>query len=171
MAAIRSAIFREAVTEALESDNPLLATVTARSLPFTDAIKSRFEVTLLEVRPNNREKLVSELTKVVLPAGVEDEQLPPVGEWNVPTAAPARSTTQGLASPVRRARSDGKPKIPLPTMELTTSAAKLHRPMARTRLDCSLPGKPCLYHSDRVMSHSQPNDYDPGQRFRLEHDW
>ena len=58
---IRSAIFREAVTEALESDNPLLATVTARSLPFTDAIKSRFEVTLLEVRPNNREKLVSEL--------------------------------------------------------------------------------------------------------------
>jgi len=25
--------------------------------------------------------------------------------------------------------------------------------MARTRLDCSLPGKPCLYHTDRVASY------------------
>jgi nucleoside-triphosphatase len=58
---IRSAIFRNAVNEALDSEVPLLATIFARSLPFTDAIKSRPDVTLVEVRPNNRERLVSEL--------------------------------------------------------------------------------------------------------------
>src|SRR5207244_8084469 len=58
---IRSAMFRDAVNEALESEVPLLATIYARSLPFTDAIKSRADVTLIELRPNNRERLVSEL--------------------------------------------------------------------------------------------------------------
>ena len=59
---IRSAIFRDAVNEALDSEVPLLATVFARSLPFTNAIKSRPDVTLIEVRPDNRERLVSELS-------------------------------------------------------------------------------------------------------------
>jgi len=59
---IRSAIFRDAVTEALDSEVPLFATIFARSLPFTDAIKSRPDVTLIEVRPENRERLVSELS-------------------------------------------------------------------------------------------------------------
>ena len=58
---IRSAMFRDAVNEVLESDVALLATIFARSLPFTDAIKSRPDVTLVEVRADNREKLVSEL--------------------------------------------------------------------------------------------------------------
>jgi len=58
---IRSASFRDAVNEVLESDVALLATIFARSLPFTDAIKSRPDVTLVEVRADNREKLVSEL--------------------------------------------------------------------------------------------------------------
>ena len=58
---IRSAIFRDAVNEALDSEVPVLATIFARPLPFTDAIKSRPDVTLIEVRPNNRERLVSEL--------------------------------------------------------------------------------------------------------------
>jgi nucleoside-triphosphatase len=59
---IRSPIFREAVNEALDSDVPLLATIFARPLPFTDAIKSRSDVTLIEVRQDNRERLVSELS-------------------------------------------------------------------------------------------------------------
>ena len=59
---IRSPIFREAVNEALDSEVPVLATIFARSLPFTDAIKSRPDVTLIEVRPDNRERLVSELS-------------------------------------------------------------------------------------------------------------
>ena len=62
---IRSAIFREAVNEALdspESVSGVLATIFARSLPFTDAIKSRPDVTLIEVRPDNRDRLVSELS-------------------------------------------------------------------------------------------------------------
>jgi nucleoside-triphosphatase len=59
---IRSAIFRETVNEALDSEVPLLATIIARSLPFTDVIKSRPDVTLIEVRPDNRERLLSELS-------------------------------------------------------------------------------------------------------------
>jgi len=59
---IRSPIFREAVNEALNSEVPVLATIFARPLPFTDAIKSRPDVTLIEVRPNNRERLASELS-------------------------------------------------------------------------------------------------------------
>jgi nucleoside-triphosphatase len=59
---IRSAIFREAVNEALDGGVPVLATIFARSMPFTDAIKSRPDVTLIEVRPDNRERLVSELS-------------------------------------------------------------------------------------------------------------
>jgi len=59
----RSAIFRDAVNEVLESGAPVLATITARSFPFTDAIKKRLGVTVIEVRPNNREQLVSELSE------------------------------------------------------------------------------------------------------------
>ncbi len=58
---IRSPVFREVVNEALDSELPVLATIFARSLPFTDAIKSRPDVTLIEVCPNNRERLISEL--------------------------------------------------------------------------------------------------------------
>src|SRR6266571_567965 len=59
---IRSLIFRDAVNEALDSKVPLLATIFARPLPFTEAIKSRPDVTLIEVRPDKRERLVSELS-------------------------------------------------------------------------------------------------------------
>ncbi|PYK70099.1 MAG: AAA family ATPase [Verrucomicrobia bacterium] len=52
---IRSARFRDAVNEVLESEVPLLATIFARSLPFTDGIKSRPDVTMIEVRRDNRE--------------------------------------------------------------------------------------------------------------------
>jgi nucleoside-triphosphatase len=59
---IRSAIFRDAINEALDSEVPVLATIFARPLPFTDAIKSRPDVTLIEVCPDNRERLISELS-------------------------------------------------------------------------------------------------------------
>ena len=59
---IRSAIFRDAVSEALDSGAPILATIVARSLPFADAIKKRPDVTVIEVRPENRKQLLSELS-------------------------------------------------------------------------------------------------------------
>jgi nucleoside-triphosphatase len=61
---IRSAAFCDAVKEALDSPEPLgiLATITARSFPFANAIKRRPDITLIEVRANNREQLVSELS-------------------------------------------------------------------------------------------------------------
>jgi nucleoside-triphosphatase len=58
---IRSRNFRDAVNKALDSGAATLATITARTLPFTDAIKKRSDVSLAEVRINNREELVSEL--------------------------------------------------------------------------------------------------------------
>jgi nucleoside-triphosphatase len=64
---IRSAIFRDAVREALNSQAPLLGTITARRFPFADAIKKRRDVTLIEVRTDNREQLVSELSDQFTP--------------------------------------------------------------------------------------------------------
>jgi hypothetical protein len=49
--------------------------------------------------------------------------------------APAKRTARGLIFPTRFATTDGKPKIPLPMMELTVSATRLQRPMARTSPD------------------------------------
>jgi nucleoside-triphosphatase len=58
---IRSAAFRDAVIEVLEGDVPLLATIFARPLPFTEKLKRRRDVTVIELRPDNRANLVSEL--------------------------------------------------------------------------------------------------------------
>ena len=60
---IRSPNFREAVNEALDGELPVLATIFARPLPFTNAIKSRPDVTLIEIRPGNRDRLVTELSE------------------------------------------------------------------------------------------------------------
>ena len=59
---IRSRIFCDVVNEALDSGKPILGTITARSFPFTNAIKKRHDVTLIQVRSKNREQLVSELS-------------------------------------------------------------------------------------------------------------
>ena len=59
---IRSAIFRTLVEEALDSGIAILATISARPLPFTHAIKKRPDVTVIEVRRDNREQVVSELS-------------------------------------------------------------------------------------------------------------
>jgi nucleoside-triphosphatase len=58
---IRSALFRDAVNEALDSGVPILGTILARSVPFTNAIKARSDVSLIEVRMNNRQELLSKL--------------------------------------------------------------------------------------------------------------
>jgi nucleoside-triphosphatase THEP1 len=50
------------VNEVFNSRAPLLGTITARPFPFTDAIKKRRDVTLIEIRGDNREQLVSELS-------------------------------------------------------------------------------------------------------------
>jgi len=60
---IRSVRFRAAINDALESELPVLATIFSRSLPFTDAIKSRPDVVLIEVSLNNREQLVAQLSE------------------------------------------------------------------------------------------------------------
>src|SRR5437588_12684425 len=60
---IRSMIFREAVNNALDSELPILATIFSRYLPFTDGIKSRPDVVLIEISPNNRDRLVSQLSE------------------------------------------------------------------------------------------------------------
>jgi len=59
---IRSPVFCDVVNEALDSGEPILGTITARSFPFTNAIKKRDDVTLIEVRPNNREQLALRLS-------------------------------------------------------------------------------------------------------------
>jgi nucleoside-triphosphatase len=59
---IRSSIFRDAVNEALHSGLPILGTIVARSLPFTDAIKKRSDISLIEVRLDNRQRLCVELS-------------------------------------------------------------------------------------------------------------
>jgi nucleoside-triphosphatase len=59
---IRSPVFCDVVNDALESGEAILGTITARSFPFTNAIKKRDDVTLIEVAPNNREQLVLELS-------------------------------------------------------------------------------------------------------------
>jgi nucleoside-triphosphatase len=58
---IRSAKFRAAVMVAFDSGAPILGTIFARPLPFSSAIKSRPDVTLVEVHTHNRDRLVTEL--------------------------------------------------------------------------------------------------------------
>lgn len=60
---IRSRIFCDVVNEALDSSAPILGTITARSFQFTDTIKKRSDITLVEVRSENREGLVSKLSE------------------------------------------------------------------------------------------------------------
>jgi nucleoside-triphosphatase len=58
--------FRTVVLDALESRSSLLATVVQRSTPFTDALKRRQQVTLLEVRPDNREALPARILSLLI---------------------------------------------------------------------------------------------------------
>jgi nucleoside-triphosphatase len=54
---IASTNFRNAVLAALDSPRSVLATIVQRSIPFTDALKRRPGIQLIEVTPINREAL------------------------------------------------------------------------------------------------------------------
>ncbi|PYJ12859.1 MAG: AAA family ATPase [Verrucomicrobia bacterium] len=59
---IRSRVFCDAVNEALDINVPVLGTISVRANPFTNAIKNRRDVTIIEVRQSNRDQLVSDLS-------------------------------------------------------------------------------------------------------------
>jgi nucleoside-triphosphatase len=56
-----SPAFREAVVRALEADTPVLATVALRGNRFIEGLKARKDVTVVEIKPTNRDRLVEEL--------------------------------------------------------------------------------------------------------------
>lgn len=61
----KSGRFREAVIAVLDSDAPLLGTIHRRSTPFTDAITSREDVTVIEVTHANRDDLPARVAAMV----------------------------------------------------------------------------------------------------------
>lgn len=53
--------FRQAVLDVLESPVRVLGTIVRRSIPFTDALKARSNIELINVQLDNREQLVQDL--------------------------------------------------------------------------------------------------------------
>lgn len=53
--------FQEAVTLALNSPSPVLATITRSSIPFVNDVKQRKDVTILAITRNNRDELLEKL--------------------------------------------------------------------------------------------------------------
>jgi hypothetical protein len=66
----------------------------------------------------------------------------------------AKSQAKGLALPTSPEITDGRPNTPLPMMQLMVRAARLHRPMARTRLGWRGSGTAGLYHRMRTVTES-----------------
>ena len=62
---ILSAPFRQAVEAALASGADVLGTIAAQADPFTDAIKARADVTLIEITPARREAVVAEVVALL----------------------------------------------------------------------------------------------------------
>ena len=58
---ILSPRFRQAVLDVLESPVSVLGTIVRRSIPFTDTLKARSNVELINVQLDNREQLVQDL--------------------------------------------------------------------------------------------------------------
>ncbi|GAB4338081.1 MAG: NTPase [Candidatus Abyssubacteria bacterium] len=58
-----SASFRDAVTKAFESDNPVVAVIMKKSHPFADSIKRRSDVQLIEVTQSNRDVLPARIAR------------------------------------------------------------------------------------------------------------
>jgi len=56
-----SAAFRETMLAALDSPKPVLATIMRASHPWGEAIKSRPDVTLIEVTPSDRQGLPEQI--------------------------------------------------------------------------------------------------------------
>jgi nucleoside-triphosphatase len=53
------------VIAALDSDSPVLGTIHRRSTPFIDAIKSRPDVTVIEVTYANRDDLPGQIVNML----------------------------------------------------------------------------------------------------------
>jgi nucleoside-triphosphatase len=60
-----SEAFCQTVLAALESDKPVLGTVVLRSKPFSDRLKARSDVRVIEVLPGNREALVVRVVEML----------------------------------------------------------------------------------------------------------
>ncbi len=54
---VLSGPFRQAVLQALESQPPVFGTISARGIPFADGVKAHRNVRLIEVHPQNRDRL------------------------------------------------------------------------------------------------------------------
>lgn len=63
-----SAPFQEAVLSAFGSRARVLATIMARPHPFADSLKARPDVTLITVRPENREKVAAQIVEMLAAA-------------------------------------------------------------------------------------------------------
>jgi nucleoside-triphosphatase len=59
--------FRRTVIEALDSPEAVLGTIAKRANPFTDAIKSRREVTVIEVNRRNFNDVLEQVVKLLDP--------------------------------------------------------------------------------------------------------
>jgi len=57
--------FRKAVTEAVESEKPVLGTVMATRHPWVDALKALPQVTVLELTHHNRDKMVQRVVDIL----------------------------------------------------------------------------------------------------------
>ena len=60
-----SKTFREALIAALDAPNTVLGTIAARGTPFIESIKSRRDVSILEVNFRNRDDLPAKLTSIL----------------------------------------------------------------------------------------------------------
>lgn len=58
--------FKDTLIRCLDSPKSVLATVMLRPHPFTDQLKQRSDVKLLEVTLENRHRLVNELTNIIV---------------------------------------------------------------------------------------------------------
>ena len=63
---ILSKLFCKVVLEVVQSDAIMLGTITKRSMPFTDQIRARPQVLLVEVRLDTREILCSHIAESLI---------------------------------------------------------------------------------------------------------
>jgi len=57
--------FRQVLMDCLDSDIPVLGTIVKRSLSFTDKIKARANVEILEIQRNSQDRVVTSVIKLI----------------------------------------------------------------------------------------------------------
>jgi nucleoside-triphosphatase len=67
---IISSRFRQAVLDILENPARVLGTIVKRSIPYTDALKTRPDIELIHVQPDHREQMVQELIERLSPGRI-----------------------------------------------------------------------------------------------------